>query len=226
MDLSVSTESIHAQVTNLLRKAIVSGEFALGEKLSETALSQRLGVSRTPVREALKQLQQEGLVDIIPRVGTCVAKPTEKEISELFTIKEVLEGLAAGQMAKRGDTSELRELVGAMNDMEASVQSRNIDAYVEANDRFHDAIIKGSGNSKLQYHFNLLINQLPYRRFVYLTLDQPNRLEKSVEEHKQIVHAIKSQDHQLAEQVMREHVRASGEKLMQLMKSELFENRS
>ncbi|MFM1654811.1 GntR family transcriptional regulator [Brevibacillus sp. B_LB10_24] len=222
MELSVTTESIHAQVTNLLRKAIVSGEFALGEKLSETALSQRLGVSRTPVREALKQLQQEGLVEIIPRVGTCVAKPTEQEISELFTLKEVLEGLAAGQMAKRGGIAELGELIGAMNDMEVSVKSGNVDAYVDANDRFHAAIIKGSGNGKLQYHFNLLINQLPYRRFVYLTLDQPNRLEKSVEEHRQIVQAIKSQDDQLAERMMREHVRASGEKLMQIMKSELF----
>lgn len=222
MNLSISTESIHNQVTNILRQAIVSGEFALGEKLSETALSQKLGVSRTPVREALKQLQQEGLVEIIPRVGTCVTKPTEKEIMELFTLKEALEGLAAALLAERGDVQELQELIRAMEDMEKAVRSGNIDGYVEANDHFHDAILKGSGNSKLLFHFNLLINQLPYKRFVYITLDQPKRLEKSVEEHRQIVDAIQSGNSQLAEQRMREHVRASGTKLMQIMKEELF----
>lgn len=224
LNLSVSTESIHTQVTNVLRKAIVSGEFELGEKLSETALAQKLGISRTPVREALKQLQQEGLVEIIPRVGTCVTKPTEKEIIELFKLKESLEGLAAGLMAERGDIPEQTELVKAMKNMEESVKKGQIDGYVEANDRFHDAILKGSGNSKLLYHFNLLINQLPYKRFVYLTLGQPQRLQKSIAEHRGIVEAIQRQDVPLAEQLMREHVKASGAKLIQIMKAELFNN--
>ncbi len=222
MNLSVSTESIHTQVTNVLRNAIVSGEFELGEKLSETALAQRLGVSRTPVREALKQLQQEGLVEIIPRVGTCVTKPTEKEIVELFKLKESLEGLAAGLMAERGDIPERTELIRAFKSMEEAVGKGNIDGYVEANDRFHEAILKGSGNSKLLYHFNLLINQLPYKRFVYLTLGQPERLQKSVEEHRKIVEVIQNQDIQGAEQLMREHVKASGVKLIQIMKAELY----
>ncbi|WP_400164446.1 GntR family transcriptional regulator [Brevibacillus sp. TJ4] len=222
MNISVSTESIHTQVTNVLRKAIVTGEFKLGEKLSETALAQKLGVSRTPVREALKQLQQEGLVEIIPRVGTCVMKPTEKEIYELFKLKESLEGLAAGLMAERGEIPELAELVKAMESMEEAVGRRDMDGYVEANDRFHDAILRGSGNSKLMYHFNLLINQLPYRKFVYTTLDQPQRLEKSVDEHRRIVEAIQSRNPSVAEQIMREHVKASGAKLMQIMKAELY----
>lgn len=222
LNLSVSTESIHTQVTNVLRNAIVTGELELGEKLSETALAQKLGVSRTPVREALKQLQQEGLVEIISRVGTCVTKPTEKEILELFILKESMEGLAAGLMAERGDIPEQTELHKALENMNEAVRNGNIDSYVEANDRFHDAILKGSGNSKLLYHFNLLINQLPYKRFVYITLRQPDRLEKSIEEHREIVKAIQRQDSQRAEQLMREHVKASGAKLVQIMKAELF----
>ncbi|UFJ40893.1 GntR family transcriptional regulator [Brevibacillus humidisoli] len=222
LNLTVSTQSIHTQVTNVLRNAIVSGEFALGEKLSETALAQRLGVSRTPVREALKQLQQEGLVEIIPRVGTCVRKPTEKEIFELFKIKESLEGLAAGLMAERGEIPESNQLVQAMESMEEAVEKRDIDRYVESNGRFHDAILRGSGNSKLLYHFNLLINQLPYKRFVYITLDQPDRLEKSINEHRRIVEAIQARDTELAEKLMREHVKASGDKLIQVMKAELY----
>lgn len=222
MNLSVATESIHTQVTNILRKAIVSGELDMGQKISETTLAQQLNVSRTPVREALKQLEREGLVEIVPRVGTCVRKPTEKEIIELFTLKEVLEGLAASQLAQRGDVSELHELIQAMEHMEKSVQEGNLDGYVEANDCFHEAILKGAGNSKLQFHYDLLINQLPYRRFVYLTLEQPDRLGKSVEEHRRIVEAIKAQDSQLSEQLMREHVRKSGTKLTEIIKDKLL----
>jgi len=224
MVFSVATDSIHTQVTNALRKAIVSGELEMGQKISEKTLSQRLNVSRTPVREALKQLEREGLVEIIPRVGTCVRKPTEKEVTELFTIKEVLEGLAASEMAKRGHIPELENLMQAMEKMEQSVEEKNIDGYVEANTLFHEAILKGCGNSKLLYHYDLLINQLPYRQFVYLTLEQPDRLEKSVQEHKRIVEAIKSQNSKLAEQLMREHVEKSGAKLKEIITDKLLQS--
>jgi DNA-binding GntR family transcriptional regulator len=222
--LSVTTDSIHLQVTNAIRGAIVSGRFKLGEKLSEITLAGQFGVSRTPVREALKQLQREGLVEIIPRVGTCVTKPTMKEVSELFVVKEVIEGLAAGLMAERGNVKELGDLEQAFKDMEKAVKAGNTDSYVEANDRFHDAIIRGSDNGKLQFHFNLLINQLPYRRFVYLTLDQPARINKSIEEHRLVMEAIKSRDFRTAEQKMREHVTASRSKLMQIMQELLLES--
>lgn len=220
---SISTDSIHNQVTNAIRLAIVTGGFRLGEKLSENSLAGQLGVSRTPVREALKQLEREGLVEIIPRVGTCVKKPTQKEISELFTVKEALEGLAAGLFAAKEQAFELAELEKAMIEMEEAVEAADIHAYVDANDRFHDAIISGSGNSKLKFHFDLLINQLPYKRYVYLTLDQPHRIHKSVEEHRKIVEAIKTNDSQSAEQMMREHVKASRSKLMQIMADRLDE---
>jgi len=224
MVFSVATDSIHTQVTNALRKAIVSGELEMGQKISEKTLSQRLNVSRTPVREALKQLEREGLVEIIPRVGTCVRKPTEKEVTELFTIKEVLEGLAASEMTKRGPIPELENLMQAMEKMEQSVEEKNIDGYVEANTLFHESILKGCGNSKLLYHYDLLINQLPYRQFVYLTLEQPDRLEKSVQEHKRIVEAIKSQNSKLAEQLMREHVEKSGAKLKEIITDKLLQS--
>jgi DNA-binding GntR family transcriptional regulator len=219
----LSIESIHTQVTNALRKSIVSGYFRPGEKLSETSLAQLFGVSRTPVREALKQLQREGLVEVIPRVGTCVTKPTEKEINELFTVKEVLEGLAAALLSRRGDVPELVELAEATKDLEDAVQKGNIDLYVDANDRFHGAIMRGSDNKKLQDLFQMSSNQLPYSRYVYLTLSQPQRLKKSLDEHRQIYEAIKSGEDQKAERFMREHVRASADKLREGLAKKLIE---
>jgi DNA-binding GntR family transcriptional regulator len=148
-------------------------------------------------------------VEIIPRAGTFVSKPTQREIFELFTLKEVIEGLAAGLLAQRGAVPELVELEQTLAEMEAAVAAKDTDRYVEANDRFHDAIIRGSDNRKLQAHFHLLMNQVPYRRFVYLSLGQPHRPQDSLEEHRRVVAAIKTKDFHTAERETRRHVSAS-----------------
>ena len=99
---------MHAQVITALRSAILSGTLRPGEALSEAALAQRFGVSCTPVREALKQLERERLVDIVPRVGTYVRKATGDEVLDGLVVKEALEGMAARLAAQRGDVASLR----------------------------------------------------------------------------------------------------------------------
>lgn len=209
----ILTDSVHSQVANALREAIVSGALQPGESLSETVLAQRFGVSRTPVRESLKQLEREGLVEIRPRVGTFVSNPTPDEVFELFTLKEALEGLAAGLMARRGDGADLAVLERTLQELEDAAGKDDHEAYADANDRFHDAVMRGSANGKLQEHFRLLINQVPYRRFVYLSLGQPHRLEDSLREHRRIVEAIRAGEYRAAEEAMRHHVAASREQL-------------
>src|SRR5688500_10178007 len=93
-----------------LRRLVTSGTYPPGDPMPELVLAQEFGVSRTPIREALKQLENEGLVEIRPRVGTFVRTPTRREIVELFQLKESLEGLAANLLARRGPTSELATL--------------------------------------------------------------------------------------------------------------------
>jgi DNA-binding GntR family transcriptional regulator len=206
----ISTTSITSQVTNAIRQAVVSGEYEPGQKLSEAALSDHFGISRTPIREALKQLEREGLVEIIPRVGTCVSKPTEKELKELFTIKEVMEGLAAGLLAERGSIREIIEIEQAVISMEQAIEKADNKLFVEANNVFHKAILEGADNSKLSYLFSILLNQIPYNRYVHLSIEVPNRLEQSLLEHKEVLEAIKKGDRNEAEEAMRKHVRASG----------------
>ncbi|WP_257346739.1 GntR family transcriptional regulator [Pseudalkalibacillus decolorationis] len=210
---TILTTSITTQVTNAIREAIVTGEYEPGVKLSEYSLSEYYKVSRTPIREALKQLEREGLVEIIPRVGTCVTTLTELELTELFTVKETMEGLAAGLLAERKNAKEINEVKKAVATMEKAIQTSDHKLYVEANNVFHTAIHEGANNSKLSYLLNLLLNQMPYSRYVYLSIDMPNRIEKSLEEHKAILAAILKGDKYEAERAMREHVRASGEQL-------------
>jgi DNA-binding GntR family transcriptional regulator len=210
---TILTTSITAQVTKAIKEAIATGEFEPGKKLSENSLSEYYKVSRTPVREALKQLEKEGLVEIIPRVGTCVSKPTEKELDELFTLKEVMEGLAAGLLAKRRSPKEMNKIKQAVTDMEKAIENSDNKLYVEANNIFHTTILEGADNSKLSYMLDLLLNQIPYNQYVFLTIEDPIRRHKSLKEHQLILAAIEKGDCEVAEKAMREHVRASGAKL-------------
>lgn len=209
----ISSSTIQSRVTDEIRDAIVSGRMKQGEKVSEESLSQSLGVSRTPVREALKQLQQEGLVEIIPSVGTCVARQSEKQVFELFALKEVLEGLAAREMALIKPVKAIELMQGVLQRQRLAFENNDEAQFREENRRFHDAVALGSENGKLQQHLRLLINQVPYERFVFLSLQQPNRMMKSLAEHEQIAQAICSGDEMAAEEHFRRHVRSSAAEL-------------
>lgn len=218
----LTTTSITAQATNAIREAIITGEYEPGEKLSEISLSEHYQISRTPIREALKQLEREGLVEIIPRVGSCVTKPTEKELEELFTLKEVLEGLAAGLLVEQGNTKAIEEVQNSVTQMEKAVQTLDHKLYVEANSTFHKVILEGADNSKLSFTLNLLLNQIGYSRYVYLTIEAPQRIEKSLQEHKAILKALLEGNPEEAEKAMRAHVRASGIELKKEIAKKLY----
>ncbi|KAA9022006.1 GntR family transcriptional regulator [Niallia endozanthoxylica] len=222
--VTLTTTSITAQATNAIREAIIKGEYEPGEKLSEISLSEYYKISRTPIREALKQLEREGLVEIIPRVGSCVTKPTEKELSELFTMKEVLEGLAAGLLVEQGNTKAIEEVQKSVALMEKAVQISDHNLYVEANDTFHKVILEGADNSKLSFTLNLLLNQIGYSRYVYLTIEAPHRIEKSLQEHQAILKALLEGNREEAEKAMRAHVRASGMEVKKEIAKKLYNN--
>ncbi|MCM3745148.1 GntR family transcriptional regulator [Sporosarcina luteola] len=221
---TILTTSITTQVTNAIRTAIITGEFEPGKQLSEAALSQSYKVSRTPIREALKQLEREGLVEIIPRVGTCVLKPTEKDLEELFTVKEALEGFAAGLLTESGNAEAIEQVKEAVALMERAVEKKDHKLFVESNNLFHKAIMDGAENSKLGYLYNLLLNQIPYNGYVYLSIDVPNRLEVSLREHQLILAAILSGDREAAEKTMRMHVKESAKGLKKAIGKRLYQD--
>ncbi len=201
--------SIQARVIAELRRRIISGELQPDVNLSELALAEDFGVSRTPVREAFKQLQTEGLVEIRPRVGTFVTSPSRREITELFEMKELLEGAAARLLAQRGRVPELDRLEENLREADAAVERDDTARYAELVQEFHDLLIVGSDNRKLEAHYRTLMNQLAYPRLVTTSLSQPGRPAQSDQEHHRVVELITAKDGDSAERVMREHVRAS-----------------
>ncbi|AXK32512.1 GntR family transcriptional regulator [Streptomyces armeniacus] len=205
---------MQSRVIDEMRRRIIKGDIKPGAPLSELALAEEFGVSRTPVREALKQLQTEGLVEIRPRVGTFVTAPSRREITELFEMKELLEGAAARLLAQRGRVPEIDGLERNLHEADDAVARGDQGRYAELVQEFHDLLIAGADNSKLEAHYRMLMNQLAYSRLVNTSLSQPGRPLQSDREHHLVLELILEKDGYSAEQVMREHVRASRRALL------------
>ena len=198
-----------ATLLDKLRRLVLSGEYPPGAPLPELFLAQEFDVSRTPVREALKQLENEGLVEIRPKVGTFVRVPTRREIVELFQLKESLEGLAANLLARRGPVPELGILSRNIETSERAERNGDSAGYAELVHEFHWTLVTGSDNSKLIEHYGRLMNQLAYHRIVLKTVERPARMRASIREHQSVLDAILDKDPTGAELAMRGHVNAS-----------------
>lgn len=197
-----------------LRAKITSGELEPGNPLSEVSLAQEFEVSRTPIREVLKQLQLEGLIEIRPKVGTFIREPSRREIVELFQLKEVLEGLAAALMARRGPCAELDQLEEIVSASEVSLTAGDTKTYASQVRDFHQTLVNGADNTKLVEQYGRLMNQLAYFRLIRQTLQHPGRATSSSAEHRRVLTAIKNKDPFEAETAMRSHVFASTQELL------------
>lgn len=197
-----------------IRRRIIAGEIPPGVNISELAIAEEFGVSRTPVREMCKQLQTEGLVEIRPRVGTYVTAPSRRDIVELFEMKELLEGAAARLLAQRGRVPEIDQLEENVRQAELAVTNDDRARYAELVHEFHNLLIAGADNAKLEVHYRTLVNQLAYSRLVTTSLSQPGRPVQSNHEHRHILELIIAKDADNSERVMREHVRAGRQALL------------
>jgi DNA-binding GntR family transcriptional regulator len=184
--------SLQSRVAAQIREGIVTGDYSAGTGLSEVTLSSELGVSRTPVREALKQLATEGLVEIVPRVGTFVATPTRRDVTELYGLKEIFEGCAAALLAPRGDADAIDALAACVDDGPS----------------FARRLVESADSVKLaltyRWHMNLLASHEP-----------PDRGAQAAVELEGVLERLRAKDAHGAEHAMRDHVRADLRALMQ-----------
>ena len=200
-------------VFNTLRRAIITGEFAPGERLREISLANRLGVSRTPVREAIRKLELEGLVIMIPRKGAQVAKITEKSLRDVIEIRCVLEEFAASLACERITEEGKEKLKEAHRQFVEAAQTNDIIDIVEKDEQFHDAIFQATCNDRLITIINNLREQFYRYRMEYVKdIEQHSVL---VTEHEQLLHAIFNQDSETAKQIMRTHLKNQQEGVIQ-----------
>ncbi len=191
-------------VFQTLRQAILTGEFAPGERLMEIALADRLGVSRTPVREAIRKLELEGLVVMIPRRGAEVARITEKDLRNVLEVRCALEELSASLACERITDEEKEQLRVALDDFEKAVQNKDISEIVEKDIEFHDVIFNASKNDRLIQILNNLREQM-YRYRMEYTKDKEYH-NVLIQEHREIYEAMKNQDKQKVMNALKEHI--------------------
>lgn len=210
-----ATETSKVDLLDAVRGLVLDPQqLPAGSPLSEVTLAKRFGVSRTPIREVLKQLQSEGLVEIRPRVGTFVREPSYREYVELFDVKEMLEGLAARLLAGRGRVAELDLLEENIEQSRDAVKRGDQQGYADLVHQFHNLIVDGADSIKLSQHYTMLMNQLAYHRIVARTVSHPGRLEASLDEHVRVLARIADKDRFGAESAMRDHVHASSREAM------------
>lgn len=204
-----SPAAVAEWVADTLRDRIVKGDLTPNARIVERKLSAELSVSRTPVREALKLLQAEGLVEIARNRGAQVKPYTAQEARELFDVISVLESLAAERLAQRITPSQLNRLEELHGIMLAYYKTRNTDAYFDANTAVHEAVLQGCGNPVVAQTHGRLMSRA--RRGRYMAIMDPDRWQQAVDEHESLMAALRIGDAAAAAMVWRTHLAHTGE---------------
>ena len=194
-------------VFETLRDAIITQVLKPGERLMEIQLADEMGVSRTPVREAIRKLELEGLVVMVPRKGAYVAGVSMKDIHEVYEVRAALEMLAVSLAAERITDEELDALerqVLRESEEEAKDNENTLDNIVYIDTTFHDIIYQAAHNQRLVQFLNILQEQL--QRFRAASLSRPGRSKTALEEHKQIIEALAERNGELASKLAKEHI--------------------
>lgn len=202
-------------VFNTLRNAILKGELKPGERLMEIQLAQRLGVSRTPVREAMRKLELEGLVLMIPRRGAVVAEITVEDLEDVLEVRAALEELAIRRACIHITEEQLCELKNAAAAFKNGLENNDLLICVEADMDFHEIIYQAAQNKRLLQMLLNLREQMYRYRLEYL---KDRRMHKMlVEEHETIRHALKKHDVEKAGKAMRIHIENQKDSMVQLI---------
>lgn len=191
-------------VFNTLRQAILKGELKPGERLMEIALAQRLGVSRTPIREALRKLELEGLVVMIPRRGAQVANITEKDLNDVLEVRVALENMAIEKACARITEDGLKSLDEAEKKFERTIAEGDLVSLAEADEAFHEIIYQASGNLRLNQVVSNLREQMYRYRLEYLKEEEARK--ELVKEHTELCQALKERDTARAQAIAFGHI--------------------
>ena len=210
----ISRQPLHDVLVDRLRDLVTVGDMTPGEKINEKGLTEAFGVSRTPLREALKVLASEGLVTLTPHRGARVAQLNEKDIDDVFPVLMALEGLAGRLACQNMSDAAIAEVEALQRDLEAEFERADRGAYFQTNQKIHSAILDGSGNEVLVASHRALAGRV--RRARYLANLSADRWKQAVDEHEQILAALKARDGDRIARLLEVHL---GNKLASVRKA-------
>ena len=214
--IEISRLALHDQVAARLRTMLVEGHIAPGAKLNERELCEQLHVSRTPLREAIKLLAAEGLVDLLPNRGAVAVRLTEADVLHAFEVLASLEGLSGELAAQRISAAETDEVRALHYEMLACFTRRDLSCYYRLNARIHEAINRAAGNPVLSQTYRAINARVQSLRF--RTNQDGAKWQRAVQEHERMVEALSTRDAAGLRQVLVEHLQHKRDTVLQLMR--------
>jgi len=216
--------SLRGRVFHRLREDILSGKYSENDELKEVTIGEELGVSRTPVREAFRQLELEGLIQIVPNKGAYVTGITEKDVKDIYMIRSLLEGLCARWATEHITDEQMEEMEENVYLAKFHAQKGHYDQLAVLDNRFHEIMYEACNSKMLEHQLKDFHDYvLRVRR---KTLANVNRGKKSNEEHEQIMEAIKSKDAERAEQLANKHMINAYENMVKSGLHEIYHERN
>jgi len=205
--------TLREKILETIRDAISSGALKPGEKVAEPELAERFGISRTPIREAFRQLESEGYLTVIPRKGAVVVSFSNKEVEEFYAIKSILEGYAANLACRNLTEKEIDKLASINEKLRQLAEEDDIRHFFKIHNDFHELFRKAADNTKLDELISSLVGK--FQRLRYASLSKPGRMKISVQEHNKIIEAFRARNPDLAEQLVRKNAEYGGRVLME-----------
>ncbi|MCS0671298.1 GntR family transcriptional regulator [Cytobacillus firmus] len=206
-------DTLHLKVCNVIREAIIRGDFKPGERLKQSDLAEKMGVSRMPVREAFRKLESEGLIKLEPHKGAVVKSISIKDIEEIYALRSELEKMAVYQSVDLLTDEDIAQLSSLVAEME---KADDADTFVQYNIDFHRLLVKRCNWERLNTFIGTLWNGLPQQTPHLLT----GQIETSNTEHRKILEAVVKKDKETAANIVSEHIYRTGESLIESLKKE------
>lgn len=211
-------QTLREKILETMREAIIKGTLKPGEKVAEPELAERFGISRTPIREAFRQLESEGYLTVIPRKGAVVTGLSERDIEEFYAIKSILEGYAARMAAEKLTEKEIQRLETINERLEKLAEEGDVKTFFRVHSEFHELFIRAAGNEKLAE----LIDQVGRRfnRLRMASLSLPGRMDISVQEHRKIIRAFRDRNGEAADNLVKKTATIGAQVLIESMANE------
>ena len=204
--------TLRERILETIRDAIMSGSLKPGEKVAEPELAERFGISRTPIREAFRQLESEGYLTVIPRKGAVVTAFSPKDVEEFYAIKSILEGYAARKACELLSVREIDKLVTINEKLRHLAEIGDVRHFFKVHNDFHEMFIKAADNEKLRELITSVVTRFQRLRFMSLSL--PGRMKIVVQEHAKIIEAFRNKDAETAEMLVCKNAEYGGRVLL------------
>lgn len=206
-------QTLREKILETIREAILSGALKPGEKVAEPELAERFGISRTPIREAFRQLESEGYLTVVPRKGAVVTALSERDVEEFYAIKSILEGYAAELAAEKLSESELEKLELINKHLKQLADEGDVKTFYKVHNEFHETFLKAADNSKLYELIQHL--GMKFSRLRMASLSVNGRMAISVAEHDKLLDAFRHRDGSAAEYLVKKTAAIGGRVLLE-----------